>query len=295
LVVLKPWACACNNMAAAGTQAAMNPISASRPPSIAPIRPAGAPAPRPPGAIVSQARYSRQAAWITVGAFSLPTVIAPWLKPFVSPRAYALRTLAAGMIYVDMIQPPLQVGFVPAPDRRQEALGLSLGMMFYIPMFALQAHVSNTWFGDPASRAARTARCSRQAWQAFCDRLPTGASAVAAGVPFNFVLSRVLAQMAAVGVGSVVAGAWQRRRGATLRALPQPAQAPSLRQRVSMNPYAYLAGIAAFAGPTAMTLRLDRAVAAGGLASPRSVALLTSAVVAACVATGMVHPASRPD
>lgn len=259
------------------------------------MRPADLPAPQPPGATVSQARYSRQAAWITLGAFSLPTVIAPWLKPLLSPRAYALRTLAAGMIYIDMIQPPLQAGFLPAPTRRQEALALTLGMMFYIPMFALQAHVANTWFGDPASRAARTARGSQQAWQAFCGCLPQRASAVAAGVPLNFVLSRVLAQMAAVGVGSVVAGAWQRRRGATLQALPQPAQAPSLPQRVSANPHAYLAGIAAFAGPTMMTLRLDRAAAAGQAASPRSVALLATAVVAACIATGLVHPASAPD
>jgi len=89
-----------------------------------------------------------------------------------------------------------------------------------------------------------------------------------------------------------VAGAWQRRRGATLQALPRPAQAPSMRQRVAANPDAYLAGIAAFAGPSFMTLQLDRAIAAGAVATPGRVALLTTAVVAACIATGLVHPAS---
>jgi hypothetical protein len=280
-------------MAAADTQAAMNPISSSRPSSMEPMQPAAAPAPSPPssGVPVSQLRYTRQAAWITAGAFSLPTAIAPWVKPFLSPRAYALRTLAAGMIYVDMIQPPVQLAFRPAPDRRQEALALTLGMMFYIPMFALQAHVANTWFADPSSRAGRTARASQQAWLACCKRLPPRAALAAVGYPVNFVLSRVLAQMAAMGVGSTVAGAWHRRRGAALQALPQPAQAPSLRQRAGANPHAYLAGIAAFAIPSFMTLQLDRAIEAGSAASPRNVALLTSAVVAACIATGLVHPA----
>jgi hypothetical protein len=278
-------------MAATDTQAAMHPISSSRPPSIEPMQPAAAPVPPSCGAPVSQLRYARQAAWITAGAFSLPTVVAPWLKRFLSPRAYALRTLAAGMIYVDMIQPPMQVAFTPAPSRKQEALALTLGMMFYIPMFTLQAHVSNSCFADPSSRAARMARASMQAWLACCKRLPPPAAVVAVSYPINFVLSRVLAQMAAVGIGSTVAGGWQRRRGATLQALPQPAQAPSLRQRTRANPHAYLAGIAAFAGPSLMTLQLDRAIANGGAAEPRKVALLATAVVGACIATALVHPA----
>jgi hypothetical protein len=41
-----------------------------------------------------------------------------------------------------------------------------------------------------------------------------------------------------------------------------------------------------------MTLQLDRAIAATGAASPRQVARLTTAVVAACIASGMVHPAA---
>jgi hypothetical protein len=40
-----------------------------------------------------------------------------------------------------------------------------------------------------------------------------------------------------------------------------------------------------------MTLQLDRAIAAGAVATPGRVALLTTAVVAACIATGLVHPA----
>jgi hypothetical protein len=280
-------------MAAPDTQTAMNPLTSSRAPSIDTMRPADAapPPPPPPIAGVSQVRYARQAAWITWGAFSLPTIIAPCIKPLLSPQTYALRTLAAGLIYVDMIQPPMQVAFGPAPNRRQETLALTLGMMFYIPMFALQTHIANTWFNDPASRVSRTAGASLHAWQALCRQLPQAVAPLAGSYPLNFVLSRVLAQMAAVGVGSTVAGAWQRRRGAMLQALPQPAQPPSLRQRAAANPYAYLAGIAAFAGPSAMTLRLDRAIAAKGVASPREVALLATAVVAACIATALVHPA----
>ena len=278
-------------MAVPDTQTAMNPLTPSRPRSIDAPRPADTPAPSPAIAAVSQVRYARQAAWITWGAFSLPTIAAPCIKPLLSPQTYALRTLVAGLIYVDMIQPPMQVAFQPAPDRRKETLGLTLGMMFYIPMFALQTHIANTWFNDPASRASRIAVASQQAWQALCRQLPHAAAALGGSYPINFVLSRVLAQMAAVGVGSTVAGAWQRRRGARLQALPQPAQPPSLRQRAAANPYAYLAGIAAFAGPSAMTFRLDRAITTKGAASPREVALLATAVVAACIATGLVHPA----
>ena len=268
----------------------MHPLYSSRPSPIHAPQSPDVPV-VPPATAVSQARYARQAAWITFGAFSIPTMAAPWLKPLLSPRAYALRTLAGGMIYVDMVQPPQQVAFRPAPERRQEALALTLGMMFYIPLFALQAHVANTCFNDPASRASRLAGASRRAWEAVCAPLPPRAGAIGRRYPVNFVLSRVLAQMTAVGIGSTVAGAWQRRRGATLQALPQPAQAPSLRQRAGANPYAYLAGMAAFAGPAMMTLRLDRAIDAGASASPRAVARLATAVVAACIATGMVHAA----
>lgn len=220
---------------------------------------------------------------------------APWLRALMPQQVYALRTMAAGLIYVDMVQPPMQVAFRPAPTRRQEALALTLGMMFYIPMFALQAHLSNTWCVRADSPGARMANATQRWWMASCRRLPPRAAAAACAYPINFVLARVFAQMAAVGTGSTVSAAWQRRRGATLQHLPQPARPTSLRQRMAAHPEAYLAGVAAFAGPSIMTLRLDRAISAsGGRAPPASVALLTTAVVAACIATGMVHPGWQP-
>ena len=264
----------------------MNPLSSHRPVDIGASQPASAaPTPSTPA---PHARHAWQATWITLGAFSLPTIIAPWFKPLMSPQLYALRTLAAGMVYVDMIQPPMQVAFKPAPTRSQEALALTLGMMFYIPLFALQAHLTNTWCARPDRFGVRMAQASQRAWEAFCHRLPPRIAGPARAYPVNFVIARVMAQMAAVGIGSTASGAWHRRRGATLQHLPQPS---SVRQRVAAHPEAYLAGVAAFAGPSLMTLHLDRATAgAGGRAPPAGVALLATAVVAACIATGMAHP-----
>lgn len=280
----------------------MRPVISPRHAQIETTRPASEPAapssiahpaPQPPPA--PHARHVWQATWVTIGAFSLPTMAAPWLKALMPQHVYALRTMVAGLIYVDMVQPPMQVAFKPAPTRRQEALALTLGMMFYIPMFALQAHLSNTWCARVDSPGGRMANASQHWWTEFCKRLPPRAAAAARAYPINFVLARVLAQMAAVGTGSTVSAAWQRRRGATLQHLPQPARPTSLRQRLTAHPEAYLAGIGAFAGPSLMTLRLDRAIsAAGGRAPPVGVALLATAVVAACIATGMVHPGWQP-
>lgn len=277
----------------------MNSTTAPRHASIETTRPALVPAAPPPATPpapaqsppTAHARYAWQATWITLGAFSLPTMVAPWFRALMPAQAYALRTMAAGLVYVDMVQPPMQFAFRPAPTRRQEALALTLGMMFYIPMFALQAHLSNTWCLQAGSPGARMASATQHYWAEICRRLPPRAAAAARAYPVTFVLARVFAQMAAVGTGSTVSAAWHRRRGATLQPLPQPARATSVGQRLAAQPEAYLAGIAAFAGPTMMTLRLDRAISAsGGRAPPVGVALLTTAVVAACIATGMVHP-----
>ena len=281
----------------------MKPVTSPRHSQIETARPASKPAapsttphPAPLQAPPApHARHAWQATWVTIGAFSLPTMVAPWLKALMPPQVYALRSMVAGLIYVDMVQPPMQVAFRPAPSRRQEALALTLGMMFYIPMFALQAHLSNTWCARADSLGGRMANASQRRWTEFCKRLPLRAAVAARGYPVNFVLARVFAQMAAVGTGSTVSAAWQRQRGATLQHLPQPARPSSLRQRIAAHPGAYLAGIAAFAGPSLMTLRLDRAIsAANGRAPPVGVALLTTAVVAACIATGMVHPGCQP-
>ena len=117
-------------MAARATNAAMNPLSTR-----SPVQPGQmpAPAPQPSTAPSTQPvwRHVAQGAWITLGAFSLPTVLAPCFKGMLPPRAYALRTLLGGFIYIDMIQPPQQVRFAPPPAIGQEAVALTLGMTPY--------------------------------------------------------------------------------------------------------------------------------------------------------------------
>jgi hypothetical protein len=255
--------------------------------------PVAGPGSQPTRGAVPHAQYARQAAWITLGSFILPTIVSPWLRSLLSPRAYAMRTLLAGMLYVDMIQPPLSVRFSPPPSRLQELIALILGMGPYIALFALQAHLSDTWCARDGTLGTRAAAASQRCWSCLCDSLPQRHAGAARAYPINFVLARVTAHMASVSIGSTLSAAWRRYRGAVLEAIPQPPRPPSLRERIQAYPQAYLAGILAFAWPAVMTLRLDRVTAASGKASPAGVAMLTSALVAACIVTGMVHPAQE--
>jgi len=261
----------------------------------------GPPDSGPPRAAVSQSRYARQAAWITIGGFSLPTIVAPCFRNVRWPRvcalrtaqwppAYAMRTLLAGMIYVDMIQPPMGVRFSPPPTRLQEVAALTLGMMPYLPAFTLQAHLTNTWCARQGSRGERMAAASLRRWRLLCERLPRRQADAARAYPINFVLARVTAQMAAVGAGSTLSAGWHRYRGATLEAIPQPPRPPSLSERIQACPQAYVAGMLAFAWPTVMTGRLDESIRqAGGTMRPAGVARLVGAVIAACIVTAMIH------
>jgi hypothetical protein len=248
---------------------------------------------RPPCDAVSHGQYARQAAWITFSSFSLPTIVSPCVRSLLSPRAYAMRTLLAGMLYIDMIQPPPGVRFSPAPNRLQELIALSLGMGPYIAMFTLQAHLANTWCVRDGTAGARMAAASQRCWSRLCGSLPQRHAAAARGYPINFVLARVLAQMASVSIGSTLSAAWHRYRGATLEAIPQPPRLPSMRERIQAYPQAYLAGMLAFIWPTVLTLRLYRAAAATGKALPAGVAMLTTAVVSGCIVTSMVHSAQQ--
>lgn len=256
----------------------------------------------PARAAVSQWHYSLQAAAITFNAFSWPTILAPLLRPVERIAAtrtgramaacYRQRNLAAGMIFIDQMQPPQAVRFAPAAERPMEMLAYAIGMSFYIPFFALHAHLANGWCSRKGSRGERLAQTVAEGWRRLCLRLPAGAAReIALLYPINFVLARVPAQMASVGVGSVVGGALHRARGAALEPAPQPARAPMLIERIAANPAAYGAAALAFSCTNRMMLQLERdAASRGAPMSAAAVAQLTTAVVLACVITAMVHP-----
>ena len=279
-------------MAMSATQAAMNPLSIcpAQPPAQATVPDPGLqPGGPPPTAPLW--RHVAQGAWITLGAFSLPTVVSPCVKGLVSPRAFALRTLLGGFLYIDMIQPPQQVRFAPAPAPGQEVVALTLGMTPYIAAFYAQARLTNGWCSRAGSRGAQMAAASQYFWQRLCGLMPVRVAPAARAYPVNFVLARVTAQMLAVSAGSLMSARFHHARGARLEPVAQTAGMPSLRQRIEANPAAYLACGPAFASSVWLTLRLDRAAArAGGTLPPALVALLGSHVVAACIATALIHP-----
>ena len=268
----------------------MNPLSIR-----SPLQPGQgpAPAPQPSTAPSTQPvwRHVAQGAWITLGAFSLPTVLAPCFKGMLPPRAYALRTLLGGFIYIDMIQPPQQVRFAPPPAIGQEAVALTLGMTPYIAAFYAQARLANGWCSRAGSPGARMAAASQRHWQHLCSLMPMRLAALARGYPLNFVLARVTAQMLAVTAGSLMSARFHQARGAQLRPVTQPATPSSILQRIEANPYAYLACAPAFASSVWLTQRLDQAATkAGGKLPPALVALLASHVVAACIVTALIQP-----
>lgn len=279
-------------MAAPATQAAMNPLSIR--PAMSPAQ-ATTPDPSPqPDALPRAAplwRHVAQGAWITLGAFSLPTVLSPCFKALVSPRVFALRTLLGGFLYIDMMQLPQQVRFVPAPAPGQEVVALALGMTPYIAAFYAQAWLANGWCSRAGSPGARMGAANQRLWHRLCGLMPMRLAPAARGYPINFVLARVAAQMLAVSAGTLMSACFHRARGARLEPAPRPGSMRSLRQRIEANPAAYLACGPAFASSVWLTLRLDRAAArAGATLPPAMVALLTSHVVAACIATALIHP-----
>lgn len=272
----------------------MNPLSIR--PAMPPAQAARPEPPPQPGGLPPAApvwRHVAQGAWITLGAFSLPTVLSPCFKGLLSPRAYALRTLLGGFIYIDMIQPPQRVRFSPAPTPGQEVVALTLGMTPYIATFYAQARLATGWCSSKGSLGARTAATTQRLWQRLCGSMPASLAQAARGYPINFVLARVAAQMLAVSAGSLMSARFHHARGARLEPVPRPGRMPSLWQRIEANPAAYLACGPAFASSVWLTSRLDRAAArAGGTLPPAMVALLASHVVAACIATALVH--ARP-
>ncbi len=227
----------------------------------------------------------------TFCAFTVPTMLAPFLPAPLQP----LRLLACGAIYADQQMQPSDTRFHPQPSRRRQCTGIMLSLLPFIPAFALQAHLTETWCANPSSWGGRMAATSQRAWNRFCQRLPRQAGAVAARYPINFVLARFAAQMAAVSTGSMLALAYHRQRGSqlTMRATHLPSC--PLRERLQSRPDAYAIGAAPFAVPAVLDSRFGRAILqAPGMPRALCGVAISSAIVGAALVTAVMGSENRP-
>lgn len=243
-----------------------------------------APEPAPPTAYVARAMRT------TFCAFTVPTILAPFLPAPLQP----LRLLACGAIYADQQMQPSDTRFHPQPSRRRQYTGILLSLLPFIPAFALQAHLTETWCANPSGRGGRMATASQHAWNNLCQRLPRQAGAAAARYPINFVLARFAAQMAAVSTGSMLALTYHRMRGSelTVRATPLPSR--PLRERLQARPEAYAIGAAPFILPAALDSRYGRAILqAPGVPRALCGVAITSAIVSAALVTAVVGSENR--
>lgn len=227
----------------------------------------------------------------TFCAFTVPTILAPFLPAPLQP----LRLLACGAIYADQQMQPSETRFSPQPSRRRQYTGIMLSLLPFIPAFAVQAHLTETWCANPSSWGGRMAAASQHAWSRLCQRLPRQVGAVAARYPINFVLARFVAQMAAVTTGSMLALAYHRMRGSqlTVRATPLPSR--SLRERLQSRPDAYAIGAAPFLLPAVLDSRFGRAILqAPGVPRALCGVAITSAIVGAALVTAVVGAENRP-
>lgn len=223
-------------------------------------------------------------------SFTVPTVLAPFLPAPLQP----LRLLACGAIYADQQMQPSDTRFYPTPSRRRQYAGIMVSLLPFIPAFALQAHLTETWCANPSSLGGRMAAASQQAWSRCCQRLPRRVSAVAAGYPINFVLARFVAQMAAVTVGSMLSLAYHRMRGSELVQRARPLPSRPLRERLQSRPDAYAVGAAPFVVPAMLDSRFGRAILqAPGV--PRAVCgvAITTALVGAALVTAVFGAENR--
>ena len=237
------------------------------------------------------ATYVAQAMRTTFCAFTVPTILAPLMPAPLQP----LRLLACGGIYADQQMRPSETRFYPQPSRRRQYAGIMLSLLPFIPAFAIQAHLTETWCANPSSWGGRAAAASQHAWSRLCQRLPQRVGAVAARYPVNFVLARFVAQMAAVTTGSMLALAYHRMRGSrlTVRATPLPSR--SLRERLQSRPDAYAVGAAPFILPAVLDSRFGRAILqAPGVPRALCGMAITSALVGAAMVTAVVGAENRP-
>lgn len=239
---------------------------------------------------VPHSRYVARAVRSTCIAFMAPTIVAPVLPAPVQP----LRMVVGGLLYADQQQMPSGMRFDPPPHRRAQCAGILLGLMPFIPAFALQAHLTETWCARPGSMGTAMAAATQGAWNNFCAWLPARAGRVAGRYPINFVLARCVAQVAAAITGSTLTAGYYRLRGRRLVARKLPPATPRLQQRLRARPEVYVMGGMLFLVPALLESRLGRAVLQGA-GVPRAAfgTVITTSLVGAALTTSIASPERR--
>ena len=230
-------------------------------------------------------RYVMHAIRSTAIAFMAPAIVAPLLPASLKP----LRLVAGGLLYADQQQQPSDMRFNPPPGRRGQCAGMLLGLAPFIPAFALQAHLTETWCARPGSIGTRMAAASQHAWSSFWGQFPKRVAEVAVRYPVNFVLARCVAQVASAIVGSGLSVGYHRARGRKLVARKLPPVKPRLRQRMAARPEVYATGGLLFLVPALLDTRIGLAMLQkAGVPRASIGTVITSSVVGAALTTAMV-------
>ena len=233
---------------------------------------------------VAHIHYAVQSLRSTAIAFMAPTVVAPLLPAPLKPW----RLVACGLLYADQQQQPSPMRFHPPPNRRVQGAGMLLGLFPFIPAFALQAHLTETWCSRKGSMGARIAATSQHAWNSFCGQLPKRVAEVALRYPINFVLARCMAQAAASIAGSGLTAGYHRLRGRQLVARKLPAVKPRLRDRVAARPEIYVMGGLVFLVPALLDSRTGlKFLEKAGVPRASVGTVITSSLVGAALTTAM--------
>lgn len=239
---------------------------------------------------VAHVRYVARAIRSSCISFMVPTVAAPLLPAPLKP----MRLIASGLLYADQQQQPSGMRFNPPPGKAGQFAGMLLGLMPFIPAFALQGHLTETWCARPGSLGTHIATTTSSAWASLCSQLPKRVAEVAARYPINFVLARCVAQMGAAIVGSTMSAGYHRLRGRTLAAQPLPPVKPRLRQRLAARPDVYAAGGMLFLVPALLDSRRGLAMMEkAGVPRASIGTVITSSLVGAALTTAMVAPERR--
>jgi hypothetical protein len=235
---------------------------------------------RKPPEPVAHLRYTMRSLQPTVIAFTAPTIVAP---------LQSWRFVVSGLLYADQQQQPSGMRFSPPPNRAGQAIGMLAGLLPFIPAFALQAHLTETWCATEGSAGSRLAAATRHAWAGFWRRFPACVAEAAIRYPVNFVLARCVAQVAASMVGSSLCAGYHRLRGRRLVAHKLPPSMPRLQQRVAARPEVYAAGALLFLIPTLLDTRIGlAALQHAGVPRALTGTILTSSLVGAALTTAMV-------
>lgn len=239
---------------------------------------------------VAHVRYVMRGLRSTAIAFMAPAMVAPLLPAPVKP----LRLMVSGLLYADQQMQPSGMRFTPPPGRQGQCAGMLLGLLPFIPAFALQAHLSETWCAREGSVGARMAATSHKAWTGFWHHFPQRVAQVAARYPINFVLARCVAQVAASIVGSSLSAGYHRTRGRRLVARKLPPVKPRLQQRMAARPEVYAAGGLLFLVPAALDSRAGlELLQKAGVPRASIGTVITSSLVGAALTTSMVTPERR--